>query len=249
MQKTGIEYLTHTWNPIAMRCRPIGPGCDNCWHLMYADRLAHCPGISTEKKLAYQGIGTPILDDVKELYAPLKMKKRCRIGVQFMGDLFHNTVIGLNWDMALSVYKTVQEAKQHKFFVLTKRSFQLKELDRLKLHAPNIWTGVSVENQETAEIRIRDLARCQSPHKWLSIEPLLGEIDLHSIIGCDQIHWVVVGVETGPGARPAKIEWVRSIILQCKALYIPCFFKNAKNNALFISPDLRVQQYPEALNA
>ena len=231
-----------------MRCRPISVGCANCWHLMYADRLTHCPGISTEKKLAYQGIGTPILDDVKELYAPLKMKKPCRIGVQFMGDLFHNTIVGLNWDMALSVYRTMTEAKQHKFFVLTKRSFQLKELDRLKLHADNIWTGVSVENQETAEVRIRDLAKCAAPNKWLSIEPILGEIDLHSIPSIKSIHWIVVGVETGHGARTAKIEWIQSIIQQCKTLGIPCFFKNAKDNALFIRPEMRVQQYPEGLS-
>ena len=117
MQKTGIEYLTHTWNPIAMRCTPVGDGCLNCWHLRTADRLRNNDALPIEEREALAGSGHFVLRE-RELSAPLKAKKAAVIGVQFMGDLFHEAVPD---DFANSAYRTMIHADWHTYLILTKR--------------------------------------------------------------------------------------------------------------------------------
>lgn len=116
MQKTPIEYLTHTWNPIAMLCTPVSAGCKNCWHLRMAKRLDRNPNIKMAARCTYHG-GDPWLNK-HELAAPLKRKKPSVIGVQFMGDLFHESISN---DWIAAVYGVMAACPQHIFVILTKR--------------------------------------------------------------------------------------------------------------------------------
>jgi protein gp37 len=240
MKKTDIEYLDYTWNPIAMCCRRVSIGCQNCWHLRYTERLAHCPTISTDKKMAYAGIGNFVLDQ-KELEAPLRLRKLSKIGVQFMGDIFHRDVT-LEW---INQVKNICNSK-HQYFWLTKRSHNMYTFFTNRKYE-NIWLGVSVEDQTAANARLTDLCAIPNFKRWISVEPLLGQTDITYWLEKGLIHWVVVGVETGPGARPCKREWIISLIKQCQACYTPVFFKNAKNNTLWIGEEFRIQEYPECL--
>ena len=116
MQKTNIEYLDHTWNPIAMRCTPVSAGCKNCWHLPFARRFSKNPIVSVAARLAYGG-GDPWLN-TRELSAPLRRKKPAVIGVQFMGDLFHENITN---EQIAAVYGVMAASPQHTHCVLTKR--------------------------------------------------------------------------------------------------------------------------------
>jgi protein gp37 len=232
MNKTKIEYLDYTWNPIAMRCTPVSSGCANCWHLAMAKRLAKNPNLITNKRAAYAG-GMFILDK-KELQAPLHLKKPSRIGVQFMGDLFHRSVA----DRVLAIMEMIYLCNQHTFFVLTKRTqemvdfFERWEIHRVGLDQDfplNLWLGVSVEDQKTADERIPILFRIPAVHRWVSVEPMLGPVDFHKIkCGPNReiLHWVVCGGETGPKARPLHPDWVRNLRDQCQAAGVPFFFKS-----------------------
>jgi protein gp37 len=255
MQKTDIEYLTHTWNPFAMRCSKVSDGCKNCWHMRYADRLAHCHTISFEKKLAYAGMQDPILD-AEEGAAPLKMKKAARIGVQFMGDIFHNKIKFMD---VLSVVNVITACKNHQFFMLTKRVERMVEFFRdyappgPYLAPENLWAGISVEDQKSADDRLQHLSEFFTWHKWISVEPLLGPVDLSGIINMvyldarRMIDWVIVGVETGPGRRQCKFEWVESIVMQCQAYHVPVFFKNAKQDMGWNKGMIMTQEWPKGL--
>jgi protein gp37 len=244
MQRTKIEYLTHTWNPIAMRCSPVSPGCANCWHLAMAKRLAGNPRICNEFKNAYAGAIPPVLIHT-EVEAPLHLKRSARIGVQFMGDLFHGS---LSCDMIRDVLWNIQRCGWHTFFILTKRAGRMKEFFEGAPTLDNLWLGVSVEDQKTADERIPILLQIPAAHRWVSIEPMLGPVDLSIGVagqilgacdlcggtdsdcpGCrcnDGINWVVLGGETGSGARPIHPDWVRSIRDQCQGAGVPFFFKS-----------------------
>ena len=151
MNRTKIQYLDHTWNPIKMRCTPVSAGCDNCWHLRAVDRMKHNP------QQSYL--------DIDELHAPYYRHKTSTIGVQFMGDLFHEGIYGQYvWD----VLSVMQNCQRHRFIVLTKRPENMQRLiamydqigepepepDYQVCNAKNIWFGVSVEDQKTADERI-----------------------------------------------------------------------------------------------
>ncbi len=183
MQRTTIEYLTHTWNPIAMRCTPISPGCAHCWHLTMAKRLVGNPKTCNEFKNAYGGAIPPVLIHT-ELQAPLHLKKPAWIGVQFMGDLFHETIPKGFLD---AIWSTMAEARQHTFLMLTKRPERMLEFmsDRKrkgwKVDWMNIWLGVTVCNKEEADEKIPILLQIPAVHRWVSVEPMLGPIDLRHI--------------------------------------------------------------------
>lgn len=241
MQKTGIEYLTHTWNPIAMRCTPCSPGCANCWHLRTADRLKNNPGLPDDERKALAGEG-PFIIRERELSAPLRTKKPAVIGVQFMGDLFHEDVpdsfIGKTWD-------TMASCPQHTFLVLTKRPDNMVWMHQhMRLMClDNVWHGATICNQPEADAKITDLLKVPGKH-FLSIEPMLGAIDSlplctkncsagfpeNTIGPCDKctegkIDLVILGGETGHGSRPLHPDWVRSVRDQCIAAGVPFFFK------------------------
>lgn len=239
MQKTGIEYLTHTWNPIAMRCTRVSEGCRECWHLRTADRLSKNPGLPEDERKALAGEEPFVLRE-RELSAPIRAKKPAVIGVQFMGDLFHEDVPDEFIDQA---FLRMAWKSEHTFLVLTKRPQRISRwFDNNYFHPwtpeniPNLYLGVTVCNQQEADEKIPELLKVPGK-KWLSIEPMLGPISFRWMKGISRtestghldilkdISCVVLGGETGPGARPMHPDWVRSVRDQCQAAGVPYFFK------------------------
>lgn len=210
MAQSRIEWTESTWNPVT-GCTKVSPGCKHC----YAERMA--------KRL--QAMGQPNYADgfkltlqEKALALPLSWKKPQVIFVNSMSDLFHKDV---PVEYILRVFDVMRRADWHQYQVLTKRSDRLRELDPLLPWASNIWMGVSVENAKYRH-RIRDLQATHAQVKFLSVEPLLGPVGRMGLKGID---WVIVGGESGPGARPMKEEWVLSIRDQCQRAAVPFFFK------------------------
>ncbi len=231
MQKTNIQYLTHTWNPIAMKCTPVSEGCRNCWHLKITDRMCKNMALPEGERLALEGTG-PFVLRTREMDAPLRLKKPGRIGVQFMGDLFHE-------DMPADFIKSVWEVMSkcpHIFLILTKRAKRLPDIAHwlYRQEAKNVWLGVTVCNQDEADEKIPILLQIPAVVRWVSLEPLLEPVDLQyaafngadSLSALEGISWVVLGGETGPGARPMKPEWAIAVKDQCQAQGVPFFFKN-----------------------
>lgn len=201
VNKTDIEYLDYTWNPIAMRCNPVSAGCANCWHLRMCKRMAANPRIADFKREAYAGGGS-VLDEW-EIEAPFRLKRRARIGVQFMGDLFHESVSDAMVEKVFTAMVNAQWIYGHKFLILTKRPKRMAEVieairngieeqkkpvrnedgstsHRLHFSFPleNLWLGVSVENQKAADERIPILLQTPAAVRWVSVEPILEAIDL-----------------------------------------------------------------------
>lgn len=250
MQKTKIPYLTHTWNPIAMRCTPVSAGCANCWHIKMANRMAAMPWPDT-RAMAYAGKCVSMLE--KELEAPLYLRKPAVIGVQFMGDLFHDSVPD---EFIGRVLNIIYECSYSKFLVLTKRpqrmfDFICRSAFMVNDRFMNLWLGVSVEDQTTADERIRLLLQTPAAKRFVSYEPAVGPVNFnylpfaHSELerypkhysAIQQQHddcyyqapslldWIIMGGESGPGARPMHPDWARSVRDQCKAANVPFFFK------------------------
>jgi protein gp37 len=212
---SGIEWTDATWNPVR-GCTKISPGCARCYAETFANRFKGVPGHAYE--LGFKPRLVPHL-----LNEPLKWKKPKRIFVNSMSDLFHQIVPN---DFIIDVAHVMGQASWHVFQVLTKRADRLRSLlnDELVFAAdqPHIWWGVSVENKKHGLPRIDRLRESSARVKFLSVEPLLedlGEINLNGI------SWVIVGGESGPGARPMKRDWVVSIQEQCAAAQVPFFFK------------------------
>jgi protein gp37 len=152
------------------------------------------------------------------LETPLRWKKPQTIFVNSMSDLFHEDV---SEDFIFKMFETMNNAYWHRFQILTKRSERLAKLARQLSWTPNIWMGVTVENADY-KYRIDDLRYSGAFIKFLSIEPLLGSV---GCLALRKIDWVIVGGESGPGARPIVVDWVREIQDQCKVNDIPFFFK------------------------
>jgi protein gp37 len=207
---SAIEWTESTWNPIT-GCTKISPGCMHC----YAERMAKRLHAMGQANYA-EGFKVAIHDRAVEL--PLKWKKPRNIFVNSMSDLFHQLI---PIDFIKRVFDVMRRAGWHQYQLLTKRSRRLLELAPQLEWSPNIWMGVSVESQKYLH-RIDHLRHTAAGTKFLSIEPLLaplGELDLSGI------DWVIVGGESGPGARPMKPEWVIDIRDQCQAAKVPFFFK------------------------
>jgi len=232
MQKTNINYLTHTWNPIAMRCTRCSDGCQGCWHLRTADRLCKNKLLPACERLALAGL-SPFILRSRELSAPLRTKKPCVIGVQFMGDLFHEDVPTTFID---DVFEIITACPQHTFLILTKRAHLMEGKiygdDTIESFArvlgggdyfPNVFWGLTVCNQQEADEKIPVFMGVPG-FKWLSIEPMLSKI----IIPFEYrklLKGVVLGGETGPKARPMNPDWVRSVKDQCEQVGVDFFFK------------------------
>lgn len=210
MSGSSIEWTNATWNPVT-GCTKVSPGCKHC----YAERLS--------KRLRAMGLikyslGFDIALHEEALFIPLSWKKPRIIFVNSMSDLFHEDV-PLHFIQA--VFHTMKIAKWHQFQVLTKRTERLLDLDSQLEWPPNVWMGVSVEEAKYA-YRIAHLKQTKSRIKFLSLEPLLGPLPGLSLSG---IEWVIVGGESGPGARPMQEKWVIDIRDQCINNHIPFFFK------------------------
>lgn len=208
--KSRIEWTEMTWNPVT-GCSKISAGCKNC----YAEKLA--------KRLKAMGVeryknGFKVTLQPDLLDVPLHWRERRIVFVNSMSDLFHEKV---PLKYIKEIFDTMVKCPQHTFQILTKRSRRLRELALELPWPPNIWMGVSVEDQRVL-YRIVDLNAVPAAVRFLSCEPLIGPLDN---LPLDGIRWVIVGGESGPGARPMKHEWVVSIHQQCKAAEVPFFFK------------------------
>ena len=210
MAQSSIEWTESTWNPLT-GCTKISPGCKFC----YAERMA--------KRL--QGMGQPryahgfkltLHEDVLEL--PLSWKKPQLIFVNSMSDMFHEDVPA--WFIQ-KTFDVMRRASWHQFQVLTKRSDRLQEMSPSIDWPDNVWMGVSVERHEYV-CRIDDLRETGSAVKFVSLEPLLGPLPKLDLRG---IEWVIVGGESGPGARPMEEHWVLEIMAHCRKARVPFFFK------------------------
>lgn len=207
---SSIEWTESTWNPLT-GCTKISPGCKHC----YAERMAR----------RLQAMGQPNYANGFELTlhehaleAPLSWKKPQTIFVNSMSDLFHRDVPATFIHL---VFDIMRRASWHTFQVLTKRSARLLELNSEIAWPDNVWMGVSVETQDYT-FRIDHLRRTGALTKFLSLEPLLGPLPHLDLKG---INWVIVGGESGPGARPMAEAWALEIRDQCRATHVPFFFK------------------------
>jgi protein gp37 len=208
--KTHIEWTELTWNPVT-GCSKVSQGCANC----YAERMA--------KRLRAMGVaryrdGFQVTLHPDLLEAPFHWKGSRKVFVNSMSDLFHESVPTF---FIRRVFDTMTACQQHTFQILTKRSSRLQEVATGLRWPPNVWMGVSVENEQAVH-RVHDLQSVPASVRFLSIEPLLGPINKLPLEG---IGWVIVGGESGPGARPMETSWVQSIFRQCRRSKVSFFFK------------------------
>jgi protein gp37 len=213
--KSKIEWTDATWNPVR-GCTKVSPGCKRCYAEAFAERFRGVPGHPYE-----QGFDLRLVPE--RLTEPLMWADPRMVFVNSMSDLFQD---GVTDDYILAVARVMEAANWHTFQVLTKRPERLQRLLSTNLNfaagLAHIWWGVSVEDRRYGCPRIEVLRKAPASVRFLSIEPLLedlGPLDLHGI------DWVIVGGESGPGARPIRREWVESIRRQCRASKIPFFFK------------------------
>jgi protein gp37 len=231
---SAIEWTDTTWNPLA-GCSIVSPGCHNCYAMLMAARLKGmaladlAAGRDPGRKRHYVGVigdgrwngGVALVPD--SLSDPLGWKTPRRVFVNSMSDLFHE---GLAVEDVRKVCEVMARADWHAYQVLTKRAERLRELlsGRLRDFArlPHVWWGTSVENQRHGLPRVEHLRRAPAAVRFLSVEPLLEDLGRVDLAG---IHWVIVGGESGAGARPMQADWVRSLRDQCAGAGVPFFFK------------------------
>ena len=209
-QKSKIEWTESTWNPVT-GCTKISIGCKNC----YAERMAL--RLKAAGSCNYtNGFRITLHKHILEI--PLHWKQPRTIFVNSMSDLFHKDV---PLDFISKVFKVMCQASHHQFQVLTKRSNRLLQLSSSLPWPKNVCMGVTVETADYT-FRIDHLKQTDAAIKFLSLEPLLGPMPNLDLDGID---WVIVGGESGPGARPVDSKWVIDIRDQCLAANVPFFFK------------------------
>ena len=222
--RSHIEWTDSTWNPVT-GCTKVSPGCKHCYAETFSERFRGVPGHPYE-----QGFDLKLWPERLEM--PLRWKEPKMIFVNSMSDLFHERVPD---GYIKQVFDVMIRADHHVFQVLTKRSGQMMEWTRKNyrhvnekvngnpLLPKNIWLGVSVENQRYTT-RIPDIQKSPARVRFLSIEPLLGPVELTASM-LRGIHWVIVGGESGHKARPVKPEWVLAVQESCRRNGVPFFFK------------------------
>lgn len=210
-----IEWTDATWNPIR-GCTKISPGCARCYAETFAERFRGVPGHPYE-----QGFDLKLVPE--KLAEPFKWPRANMVFVNSMSDLFHKDV---PTEYVERVVRVMSQANWHTYQVLTKRADRLHEMLSGPLafasELSHIWWGVSVEDRKHGLPRLELLRRTPAGLRMLSVEPLLedlGELNL------DGIGWVILGGESGHGARPLKEEWVQNVRQQCEAAGVPFFFK------------------------
>ena len=263
---TKIQWTEKTWNPIR-GCSIVSPGCVNCYAMKMAHRFSG-PGMPYEGLTVLKSHGPTwtgkVVCDEKKLDDPLHWKKPCRIFVNSMSDLFHE---GVPMSFLNRVFRTMLSCPQHTFQILTKRPLRmLAYMSQRAVIPSNAWLGVSVEDQKTADERIPLLRQTPAAVRWVSYEPMLAPVvftDYLPVKCCPPpyLDWIVCGGESGPGARPLRLQWVRDVIGQCKANHTPVFVKqlggrwraepvrvkvkDRKGGDMAEWPeDLRVREYP-----
>jgi len=210
-----IEWTESTWNPVR-GCTKVSEGCRHCYAETFAERFRGVPGHPYERGFDLRLVPAKLTE-------PLNWSRPRMIFVNSMSDLFHEDIpdayIG-------NVARVMEAANWHTFQVLTKRSARMRDLLQTKLRfaaeLPHVWWGVSVENRKQGLPRIEHLREVPAVLRWLSVEPLLEDLGTINLTG---IGWVVVGGESGRGARLLQPEWVISLRDQCHAAGVPFFFK------------------------
>jgi protein gp37 len=302
VMSTKIPYLDEVWNPTT-GCSPISPGCAHCWAERMARRFNTCRTCHGEGGFNYaeppfepDGNGTiewqicttcggdpdwhfrPTWHQGR-LDQPLHWRKHRRVGVCFMGDLFHPQIAN-DW-LQDEVFAVMEQCPQHDFLVLTKRAYTLHDyiVSRDSEQAreqgiwplPNVWLGVTICNQEEADEKIPILLDTPAAVRWVSYEPALAAVDfthylphwcpdcltVHSSMTCwhDEAHpksvmrsridWIVVGGETGPGARPMQPEWALDVWRQCRKAGVAFYFKQLGTSREGNDPNLRISELSE----
>lgn len=286
MAKSKIEWTDATLNPV-VGCTKIAAGCKNCYAERMAVRLKAIAENDLRKKSiqAYanvigdiglnQGWNGNVVCRESELEQPLHWRKPRMIFVCSMSDLFHEKVL---YSFQVKVFQSMEEAEQHTFQVLTKRPKRMlgfmEKAYRNSTEKPyldNVWLGVSCSTQADADKNIPIALQIPAAVRFVSLEPLLGPIDLDNMCRCPagppakgeivgsalregpngKLDWVIVGAESGPKRRECKLEWVRSIVNQCKDAGVPVFVKQLHiNGKVSKKPeewpkDLRIREYPK----
>lgn len=208
--QTAIEWTECTWNPVS-GCTKISPGCAHC----YAERMAK--RLQAMGQYRYRN-GFQVTLHPQAIREPYAWKKPRVVFVNSMSDLFHEDV---PIEFIQEVFSVMNACPFHTFQVLTKRSQRLADVAPFLEWTDNIWMGVTVENNDYLG-RIHHLRQVDAHVRFLSLEPLLGPLEALTLDGID---WVIVGGESGPGARPMKKEWVLSIKTKCQQCHVPFFFK------------------------
>jgi protein gp37 len=213
MNNTIISWTDLTWN-VWSGCSKVSPGCAHC----YAETLS-------ENKRGTRAfpVGFDLTYRWHKLLEPLKLKGTKRIFVNSMSDLYYEAVPLSDIQRVFEVMNECHaRGLGHQFQILTKRSERMLELSPKLTFTPNIWQGVSVENQRWTS-RLDDLVEVPAEIRFVSVEPMLGPVDLTEWL--DRLHWIIVGGESGPGYRPMEREWVYSVRDQCRAANVAFFFK------------------------
>jgi protein gp37 len=224
MGKSKIEWTDSVWNPITGCSHAGSPGCDHCYAKRMAQRLKGRYGYPKDNPFK-------VTFHPDRLNQPLRWEKPSRIFSVSMGDLFHEDV---QYDWIDSIWSRIAKCPQHTFMVLTKRPKRMAEfISEVGVFnydvLPNLWLGVTVESDKYLW-RIKELLKIKSAVHFVSCEPLLSEIDFsHLPESGAELDWVIVGGESGPGARPMHPDWARSIRDQCQAAGVPFFFKQWGN--------------------
>jgi len=259
-----IEWTEASWNPVS-GCTKVSPGCDHCYAETFAERWRGTPGHHFEN-------GFDVTLRPERLEQPLRWKRPRRIFVNSMSDLFHEAVptafIG-------AVFDVMRRTPQHTYQILTKRHARMRSLARSAAFGegwplPNVWLGVSVEDQKWADIRIPALLDTPAAVRFISAEPLLGPVSLWHLIDAKgsgvedprELDWIIAGGESGPGARPCDLGWLRALRDQCEWAGVPFFCKQLgtvigrqvgagrKGGDWDAWPeDLKVRQFPGAAEA
>ncbi len=224
MSKTSIEWTEETLNPTT-GCTKLSPGCKNCYAEVMARRLKAMGKPQYQNVVNGRGRWTGQIEFAPSvLDKPRKRQKPTTYFIDSMSDLFHVNV-RLEWLTA--IWQMMADTPQHTYQILTKRQqtmFVAADVMAARYGLlDNVWLGVSVENQAMADERIPYLVDTTAAIRFLSVEPLLGEIDLSEWI--NEVDWVIVGGESGPNARPIEADWVRSLRDQCQEAEVPFFFK------------------------
>lgn len=211
MSESSIEWTEHTWNPVT-GCTKVSPGCKHCYAETMARRLQamRAPGYENGFQLALHA---------SRLEQPLQRKRSTTFFVNSMSDLFHEDVPDAFLDRAFNV---INRTPQHTYQILTKRSERLVSYFASRKCPQNVWLGVSVEDKKYGVPRIDHLREVTARIRFLSVEPLLEDIGKIDLTG---IHWVIVGGESGPKARPMKAIWADAIRRQCQTQRVAFFFK------------------------
>ncbi|MBV8207935.1 MAG: phage Gp37/Gp68 family protein [Acidobacteria bacterium] len=214
-ERSSIEWTDATWNPVR-GCTKISPGCKHCYAETFAERFRGVKGHPYE-----QGFDLRLVPE--KLEEPLRWRAPRRVFVNSMSDLFHEKVPE---NYIAAVAEVMVRADWHTYQVLTKRSARMRDLlkDRLRFASSqrHIWWGVSVEDKRNGLPRVEHLRSAPARVRFLSVEPLLEDLGSLDLSG---IHWVIVGGESGFGARVMKPEWVISVRRQCREQHVPFFFK------------------------